>query len=58
MNALVNSHDITGQTLTLSKAAVDAAFMWEHDDIETPGSESPEWSDTVGNVPLWTISLA
>lgn len=58
MNAIVNSHDITGQTLTLSKAAVDAAFLWEHEGIETPGSESPEWSDTVGNVPLWTISLA
>jgi hypothetical protein len=58
IEALVNSSDITGQTLTLSRAAVDAAFLYvDYDDIETPGSSSPEWMDTVGNIPNWTISL-
>ena len=50
------SKDTSDLTLTLSKAAVDAAFYDETNDVI--GSESDEWGYAVLSYTNWTISLA
>ena len=50
------SDTVTGQTLTLSKAAVNKAF--ETSASANDGSTSAEWLALVASKPNWTISLA
>lgn len=57
IETIVNSLsvDATGQSLTLSKAAVNKAF--ETSEGANDGSTSAEWATLIGTRPNWTINL-
>lgn len=48
------SADVTGQTATFKKSAVDAAF--ETSEGAADGSESDEWAELMAQCPTWTIA--
>lgn len=61
IESIVNhlSDDALSKTLTLSKTAVDDAFIFYFEEIEVPGSDetNPYWTPLRDSKPNWTITL-
>jgi hypothetical protein len=53
------SDTASGKTLTLSKVAVDNAFMFSGDGGDVPGTDesNPYWPQLRDSKPNWTITL-
>ncbi len=54
-NVMENLADVTGQTVTFSKTAINSAF--ETSSGAADGSTSKEWASLVASRPDWTITL-